>query len=169
MSFNPDFVGKAPLKWFIGQVPLGQTINIENPKGWGDRVKVRILGYHPSLGSELSDDGLEWAVIMRSTSHGSLNRKSVGITGGEWVVGVFLNTDPEKLLPLIVGVLARSDPSYEITESDQKSKKSAEFKKTKNWYKTVQPALFHMISGKKPGEKREQNKPLRTSKSFFRK
>ena len=52
---------------------------------------------------------------------------------------------------------------------DQAAKKSAEFKKTKNWYKSVQPALFHMISGKKPGEKREQNKPISTSKSFFRK
>jgi len=166
--FNPEFFGKLPPKWFIGQVPLGQTVNLEDPKGWGDRVKVRIIGYHPSLGSDLPDDALEWAFIMRSTSHGSLNRMSTGICGGEWVIGLFLNYDPEKLQPLIVGVLGRSDPSYEITYSEAEQKKSTEFKKSLPWFKNIQPTLYHTKSNEEIGEKREQNKH-NLPRSLFRK
>ena len=107
--FNPGFFGKTPPKWFLGQVPLGQTANKEDPNGWGDRVKVRIVGYHPAEGSKLADKDLDWAIILRTTSNGTLNRMSTGITGGEWVIGIFINTDLQKPLPLILGVLGKID------------------------------------------------------------
>lgn len=169
--FNPGFFGKTPPKWFIGQVAFdGALENIENPDGYpGDRVKVRIVGYHPAEGSKLSDPDIDWAVVMRSTSHGSLNRMSIGLTGGEWVIGVFINDSLEKPFPLIIGVLGRSDPSYEMTYSQAEEKKSSEFKKTLNWYKSIQPQLYHKSSSKTPGEKNSQSAFSKPPKNFFNK
>lgn len=167
--FNPGFFGKSPPKWFLGQVPLGQTVNADDPNGWGDRVKVRIVGYHPAEGSKLPDSDLDWAIILRSTSHGSLNRMSTGISGGEWVIGIFINADLQKPLPLILGVLGRSDPKYEITSSEAEAKKSSEFKKTLNWYGTVTAQMYHTFGTQEPGKKVEQENNLLISSSYFRK
>lgn len=150
--FNPGFFGKSPPRWFIGQIPLGQTVNYDDGNGWGDRVKVRIVGYHPSEGSKLEDKDLGWAVILRSTSHGSLNRMSTAISGGEWVIGVFMNNSIEKPLPLILGVLGRSDPSYQITGSEVESRKSSEFKRTLNWYSNITPQVYHVESKDSPSK-----------------
>lgn len=167
--FNPGFFGKSPPKWFLGQVPLGQTVNKDASNRWGDRVKVRIVGYHPAEGSKLADKDLDWAIILKTTSHGTLNRMSTGITGGEWVIGIFINTDLQKPLPLILGVLSRSDPTYEITFSEAEAKQSSEFKKTLNWYGTIQPELFHTAGAKEPGKKVEQKNNLVIPSNYFRK
>jgi hypothetical protein len=164
--FDPSFFGKSPPNWFIGQVPLGQTINMQDPNGWGDRVKIRILGLHPSEGNKIKDEDLPWAIILRSTSHGALNRMSIGITGGEWVVGIFMNNSHVKPIPLILGVFGRSDPKYEITQSQAEQKKSSEFKRTLNWYNAIQPQLYHKLGSKAPGEKPSQSFPKPPS-SFF--
>lgn len=167
--FNPGFFGKSPPKWFLGQVPLGQTANKEDPNGWGDRVKVRIVGYHPAEGSKLADKDLDWAIILRTTSNGTLNRMSTGITGGEWVIGIFINADLQKPLPLILGVLGKSDTKYEITSSEAEAKQSAEFKKTSNWYGNIQPQMFHMLGAKEPGKKAEQKNNLVIPSNYFKK
>jgi hypothetical protein len=54
--FDPSFFGKSPPNWFIGQVPLGQTINREDPNQWGDRVKIRIVGNHAAEGNKIKDE-----------------------------------------------------------------------------------------------------------------
>lgn len=167
--FNPGFFGKTPPKWFLGQVPLGQTVNKDASNRWGDRVKVRIVGYHPAEGSKLADKDLDWAIILKTTSHGTLNRMSTGITGGEWVIGIFINTDLQKPLPLILGVLSRSDPTYEITSSEAEAKQSSEFKKTLNWYGTITPQLFHTAGAKEPGKKSEQKNSLVIPSNYFKK
>lgn len=167
--FNPAFFGKTPPKWFLGQVPLGQTASKEDVNAWGDRVKVRIVGYHPAEGSKLADKDLDWAIILRTTSHGTLNRMSTGITGGEWVIGIFINTDLQKPLPLILGVLGRSDPKYEITSSEAEAKQSSEFKKTLNWYGNITAQLFHTIGSSKPGEKVNQTRDYSIPRSYFKK
>jgi len=167
--FNPGFFGKTPPRWFIGQVPLNQTENRVDPNGWGDRVKVRILGYDPSEGSKLPDKDLDWAIILRSTSHGSLNRMSTGITGGEWVIGVFVNSNIEKPLPLILGVLGRSDPKYEITSTEAEAKQSSEFKKTLNWYGTITRQLYHQVGSSQPGKKVDQINNLNIPINYFKK
>lgn len=167
--FDPSFLGKSPLTWFIGQVPLNQTKNRISPDGWGDRVQVRIVGHNPAEGNQIPDDKLDWAVILRSTSHGSLNRMSTGITGGEWVIGVFANTGVTKKLPIIIGVLGRSDPTYQITSSEAEKKKSAEFKKTLNWYADIQPELYHTLNAKEPGKPASQTRPSLSSKMFKKK
>ena len=167
--FNPGFFGKTPPKWFLGQVPLGQTANKEDPNGWGDRVKVRIVGYHPAEGSKLADKDLDWAIILRTTSNGTLNRMSTGITGGEWVIGIFINTDLQKPLPLILGVLGRTDPKYEFTSSEAEKKKSSEFKKTLNWYGNVTTQMYHTLGTQQPGKKAEQKNNLVIPSNYFKK
>jgi hypothetical protein len=169
MSFDPGFFGKTPPRWFLGQVPLGQTLNMDDPNGWGDRVKVRIVGHHPAEGGKLEDKDLDWAVILRPTSHGSLNRMSTGISGGEWVIGIFVNVDLQKPLPVILGVLGRSDPKYEVTFSEAEKKKSSEFKKTLNFYKTVTAEMHRTLGTQQVGKKVEQNINLPIPSKYFRK
>lgn len=153
--FKPGFFGKNPPRWWIGQVPLNQTLNKTDPNGWADRVKVRITGYHPSEGSLLEDKDLPWAIIIRPSTHGSLNRMSTGIVGGEWVIGIFIDDDFEK--PLILGVLGRSDPSYNISKTQVASQKSSGFQKTLNWFGSVTPQVYHIQAG--PGKSKKPTIP----------
>lgn len=146
--FKPGFFGKNSPRWFIGQVSLDQTDNKTNQNGWGDRVKVRIAGYHPSSGTLLSDKDLPWAIVLRPSIHGSLNRVSTGIGGGEWVVGIFLDDDFEN--PMIIGVLGRSDPSYDIGGTQIKSQQSTEFKRTLNWFGYNKPQNYHLKTLESP-------------------
>ena len=99
------------------------------------------MGYHPAEGSILEDKDLPWAIVLRHTSHGSLNKMSTGIVGGEWVVGIFLDDDYEK--PMIIGVLGRTDPSYTITGSQIKNTKSSEFKRTPSF---IPPPKYQLLS-----------------------
>lgn len=160
--FKPGFFGKNPPRWFIGQVPLDQTENKTNPEGWADRVKVRIMGYHPFEGPILEDKDLPWAIMLRPSTHGSLNKMSTGVVGGEWVVGIFLDDDYEK--PMIIGVLGRSDPSYTITGSQIKRNKSSEFKTTLNWFGSLTPAKYQVAAGSKSGQTNATDIP----QNFFR-
>jgi hypothetical protein len=158
--FKPGFFGKNPPRWFIGQVPLDQTENKTNVEGWSDRVKVRIMGYHPAEGSILEDKDLPWAIMLRPSTHGSLNKMSTGIVGGEWVVGIFIDDDYEK--PMIIGVLGRTDPSYTITGSQVKSNKSSEFKKTSVF---ITPPKYQILTNPdRSSQTNGENIPL----NFFR-
>ena len=162
--FKPGFFGKNPPRWFIGQVPLDQTENKTNVEGWADRVKVRIMGYHPFEGSILEDKDLPWAIVLRHTSHGSLNKMSTGIVGGEWVVGIFLDDDYEK--PMIIGVLGRTDPSYTITGSQVKNNKSSEYKTTLNSAQgPIKPTQYQVLTkSNRSNQTNETNIP----NNFFR-
>jgi len=95
----------------------------------------------------LADEDLPWAVILKPTSQGSLNRGSTAIIGGEWVMGIFLDDHYEK--PLIIGVLGRSEPSYEMTQPDAIAKKSSEFLTTLNYFGTVLPTDYQTLGGTK--------------------
>lgn len=148
--FKPGFFGSNPQRWFIGQVPLNQVENKVSKVKWGDRVKVRIMGYHPKDGDILKDEDLPWAIVLKPTSQGALNRGSTAIVGGEWVIGIFLDDDYER--PMIIGVLGRSDPSTDVTLDDQNEQQSTQFKKTISWYGRVAPQQFHLKSGPKPSQ-----------------
>ena len=149
--FKPGFFGKNPPRWFIGQVPLDQTENKTNDKGWADRVKVRIMGYHPAEGSILKDKDLPWAIMLRPSTHGSLNKMSTGVVGGEWVVGIFLDDDYEK--PMIIGVLGRTDPSYTIPGSKVKTDNSTGYEKTLNSAQgSIIPTKYQCLAGDRPGQ-----------------
>ena len=60
--FKTHFVGKDGFVWWIGQVASEESwiANIpETPdqeaKGFGERYKVRIMGYHTAVPAELPD------------------------------------------------------------------------------------------------------------------
>lgn len=146
MLKTSEFFGKKGLaRWFIGQVPLAQEKNKTDPNRWGDRVQVRVLGSDPADGGTLSDKDLHWALILKPTSQGNFNRGSVGILGGEWVVGIYLDDEKEQLM--ILGVIGRTDPKYHISLEDQKGLQSAQFRKTLTFWPGGNPAGAHRVAG----------------------
>ena len=57
-----NFIGRDGFRWWIGQVPPNETdfVDQSNGGGWGNRVKVRILGYHPYSEIDLPNKDLPW-------------------------------------------------------------------------------------------------------------
>jgi hypothetical protein len=96
-----SFLGRDGYRWWIGQVPPASTPTIDT---WGERVPVRIIGYHPLDGAVLPDSDLPLALICKPTTVGSDNRQSSAITGGEIVVGCFIDGDDGQQ-PLITGYI----------------------------------------------------------------
>lgn len=106
-----NFVGRDGFRWWVGQIPPedSQTDQI-NKDGWGNRVKVRIMGYHPFDDADLTNDDLPWAQILLPTTSGSgaanqaINAK---VQPGDTVMGFFLDGDNGQL-PVIMGVFGRT-------------------------------------------------------------
>jgi hypothetical protein len=107
-----NFIGRDGFRWWIGQIPpvesMGKQPNCEG--GWGNRVKVRILGYHPYDATELPNEELPWAQILLSTTDGTgagncaTNHK---IKPGDIVFGFFLDGDNAQI-PVISGCFGRT-------------------------------------------------------------
>ena len=73
-----NFIGKDGFIWWIGQIapkevwinnflegvpgPIASTT--DSQKTWGQRYKVRIMGYHPYSTAELEDKDLPWAQCL---------------------------------------------------------------------------------------------------------
>ena len=52
-----NFLGRDGFRWWVGQIaPEDAQGNQINGAGWGNRMKVRILGYHPDNEVELTND-----------------------------------------------------------------------------------------------------------------
>lgn len=110
------FIGRDGFRWWIGQVPpikdeKGDVWGEQaNKQGWGIRVKVRILGYHPLDPEELSNQDLPWAQVMLPTTAGSgsafygVNSK---VGQGDMVIGFFMDGDNAQI-PIIMGVLGKT-------------------------------------------------------------
>ena len=111
-----------------------------------NRVKVRIPGKH-SKGDEICDKDLPWAIVEQSTSSGNLNGSSVGLWGGEWVTGYFLDKDEQ--IPVITGVLGVN--TIEDEKLDASIGGSTQFKAVKRFNGLVAPA-FATRGGSKPTE-----------------
>ena len=122
-----NFVGKDGFNWWIGQIAPPKSwrnINVnQSLNGYKhNRVKVRIIGYHPfdSQGIELPDEDLPWAEVMMPTNSGS-GQAGLGenmiLAGGETCMGFFLDGDDAQQ-PVIMGLLHRhADVSDEISET----------------------------------------------------
>jgi len=124
---NPGFFGKNGLQPFIGQIPLAQTINKTSLDGWGDRYKVRIQGYDPESGTTLSDDDLDWGIVIKPSSQGSGNKGTVGFTGGETVFGMWdPNSNPRIIF--ILGSIGRNNYTVERSATEQAQLSSLGFK-----------------------------------------
>ena len=116
MKSNLGYATKE-YSWFIGQVAPDQNEFVKGAT-WkdahGDRVKVRIPGKHPK-DATVTDDNLPWAIVAKPTSQGNYSGGSVGIWGGEWVLGFFM--DESEQVPVITHVLGNNLVNYEVTKS----------------------------------------------------
>ncbi len=107
-----NFIGRDGFRWWIGQIPPIEAQKSQaNGGGWGNRVKVRILGYHPYSSVELSNDELPWAqVLIPSTSGSGAANYAVNpkLRPGDTVLGFFLDGDNAQI-PVIIGCFGRTD------------------------------------------------------------
>ena len=106
-----NFLGRDGFRWWIGQVPpLSTQGGQPNGAGWGNRFKVRIMGYHPYNTVELKDEDLPWAQCLLPTTTGTgagNNATNVKISGGDTVFGFFLDGDNAQI-PVIMGCFGRT-------------------------------------------------------------
>ena len=114
-----NFIGRDGFRWWIGQVaPEGAQGEQINGGGWGNRRKVRIMGYHPYNTTELPNEELPWAQCMLPTTTGTgsgNNATNVKILPGDSVFGFFMDGDNAQI-PVIIGAFGRTDqvPSAEF-------------------------------------------------------
>lgn len=108
-----NFVGRDGFRWWVGSVaPFdgeGQS-DQNNGGGWGNRTKVRIMGYHPFDEEELSNEDLPWAQILLPTTAGSgagNMAQNTKLRPSDSVFGFFLDGDNAQL-PVVVGVFGRT-------------------------------------------------------------
>lgn len=173
MSNPLAFIG-SNLKWFVGQIPPNwnqYTKDGDWDTAWGNRVKVRIPGLHSKNGTELPDSDLPWAIVSESTTYGNLNSGSVGLIGGEWVTGYFLDSDSSNpQIPVINSVLPVNVGNYELGPSDVNSDtyaQSTEFKSVSR-YCTYEPGDHQTLGGddtKQPANEVVSSKNFEDAKS----
>jgi hypothetical protein len=162
---NIGFTG-INYEWFIGQVPPNQTLDKTSVDGWGDRVKVRIIGRHNKSGSITPDEKLPWAIVERPTTQGNASRGSTGLTGGEWVRGYYL--DPFKQVPVIVSVLARGTYENNVPLTVVKERKSTEFENVTR-YNAFGPHAGQRLGADKPEQSASISSDSKPTKQEFEK
>ena len=123
--FKNHFVGRDGFVWWIGQIADENTWKANIPGfpaptnesteeeviGFGERYKVRIMGYHTAAPSELTDEELPWATVMYPVTAGGGGRGSsqnANLTQGTFVFGFFLDGDNAQQ-PVIMGCLGYND------------------------------------------------------------
>lgn len=106
------FIGRDGFRWWIGQIPplscMGKQIS---GGGWGNRFKVRIIGYHPYSEAELPNEDLPWAQCLIPTTAGSGAANvatGVQLQQGDVVLGFFLDGDNAQI-PVILATFGRTD------------------------------------------------------------
>ena len=158
MKNNLGYAGKA-YSWFIGQIPDHQnqyTKDLSFSEAHGDRVKVRIPGKHPN-NSTLEDDNLPWAIVAKPTSQGNRSGGSIGLWGGEWVLGFFL--DEGEQIPIITHFLGNN-----MTKEGTKNS-TMNFKRINRFNSEMSPDM-HQITGGTKGETKPDG-PAQPSKKEF--
>ena len=101
-----NFIGRDGFRWWMGQIPP-EPHNEQGNGGWGNRFKVRILGYHPLDDKTLKNEDLPWALVMLPTTAGTGGAgkaASVRISAGDIVFGFFMDGDDAQQ-PVIMGAL----------------------------------------------------------------
>ena len=113
-----NFIGRDGFRWWIGQIAPEKSQGDQiNGSGWGNRYKVRIMGYHPYKESELKSEDLPWAQVLLPTTAGSGAANlamSVRLSPGDSVFGFFLDGDNAQI-PVISGVFGRTN---KVSEND---------------------------------------------------
>ena len=107
-----NFIGRDGFRWWIGQIPPIEDMSGQvDGKGWGNRFKVRIIGYHPYSEAELPNKDLPWAQCLIPTTAGSGGANvatGVQLQPGDTVLGFFLDGDNAQI-PVILATFGRTD------------------------------------------------------------
>jgi hypothetical protein len=107
-----NFLGRDGFRWWIGQVaPIEAQGDQANGGGWGNRYKVRIMGYHPFDDNELPNKDLPWAQCLLPTTSGTGAAQAAQTTQlkqGDVVFGFYLDSDNAQS-PVIMGAFGRTD------------------------------------------------------------
>jgi len=107
-----NFIGRDGFRWWIGQIPPISAMEGQvDGKGWGNRFKVRIIGYHPYSEAELPNKDLPWAQCLIPTTAGSGAANvatGVQLQPGDTVLGFFLDGDNAQI-PVILATFGRTD------------------------------------------------------------
>lgn len=119
-----NYIGKDGFSWWLGQIAHQRVWKekslISKSGNWGNRCKVRIIGYHPFDPKVLADDDLPWAQVMLDPSFGSSQGGiggTIDLQGGEACFGFFLDGDDAQQ-PVVVGLLYRSEGVKNIIDSN---------------------------------------------------
>jgi hypothetical protein len=109
------FMGKNGFQWFVGVVEDRQ-----DPKHLG-RLRVRCLGYHTEIHTDLPTTDLPWAHVMNpitSATVSGVGQTPLGAVEGTWVMG-FFQDGADAQQPIIMGTLP-GVPSSLPTKDDSK-------------------------------------------------
>ena len=119
--FKRHFAGRDGFIWWIGQVASeeswkenipGKPVETnEDIKGFGERYRVRIMGYHTADVSEIPDEDLPWAYVVYPVTAGGGGRnssQSSNITQGTFVFGFFMDGEDAQT-PCILGCIGYND------------------------------------------------------------
>jgi len=132
-----DFAGKDGFVWWFGRVAdasVWKDINavMSQNGSYGQRCKVRIIGYHP-WGNELPEEDLPWAAIMMDSVSGSGQGGMgdvVSLVGGESCIGFFMDGE-EAQQPVIIGLINRHNGiENSVSEAELANNKSSGFRNT---------------------------------------
>ena len=106
-----NFLGRDGFRWWIGQIPpIGAQGGQAGGSGWGNRTKVRILGYHPYSITDLPNEDLPWAQVLIPTTSGSGAANvatDVKLQPGDTVFGFFLDGDNAQI-PVVLSTFGRT-------------------------------------------------------------
>jgi hypothetical protein len=151
-----NFIGRDGFRWWVGQIPPESAHGGQiNGAGWGNRFKVRIMGYHPYNTVELPNEDLPWAQCLLPTTSGTgagNNSTSVKVSPGDTVFGFFLDGDNAQI-PVIMGCFGRTSqvPSGDYTGPFQPfTGYTGKVKKPNGTLKPDQSLEQNAASGKSP-------------------
>ena len=115
--FKKYFVGRDGFYWWIGQIAEESSWvdnkrgipadNNEQTPGFGERYKVRIMGHHTAVPSQLPDDHLPWATVMYPVTAGggtAGTSETANLRQGMFVFGFFMDGEDGQQ-PVIMGVI----------------------------------------------------------------
>lgn len=108
-----NFIGRDGFRWWIGEIAPKDSSDGK----WGNREKVRILGYHPFNEKDLANKDLPWAICMLPTTSGTGAANissSTKLRPGDRVIGFFMDGDNGQI-PMIIGSLGRTS---EVSTND---------------------------------------------------
>ena len=165
-------IGRDGFIWWIGQVAhkdswreTNKAISLRGYKG--NRVKVRIVGYHPfdDEGNELPDEDLPWAEVLADpytgNGQGGLS-ETLNLVGGEMAIGFFLDGEDAQQ-PMIMNLFPKYDNVVNTYKGTQmKSRKSSGFNAFEAYTRPRpgQPegAPAHVVINKKKDEQDTKSK-----------